>query len=84
MSFYYRNHAALEHALTKYRSEKGLTLEAFASLVGAAKGMVWQWENGGRIPRRATMEKIIEITGGAVTANDWFAATAAQSEGAAE
>lgn len=62
----------MKHALTTYREDNGkLSLEAFAALIGAHKGMVYKWENGA-IPRRAYMEKIQEVTGGKVTAADWY------------
>lgn len=62
----------MAHALTKYREDAGkLSLEAFASMIGAHKGMVYKWENGA-IPRRQYMEKIQEVTGGKVTAADWY------------
>jgi transcriptional regulator with XRE-family HTH domain len=61
-----------QHALTRYRDSKGLTLEAFAILIGAGKGMVWKWENGKAIPRPNYMQKIAAETGGTVTANDWY------------
>ena len=61
----------MDHALTRYRAEKELTLEAFAARIGAAKSMVWKWENGA-IPRALYMQKIAAETDGAVTPNDWY------------
>lgn len=58
-------------ALTKYREEKGLTLEAFGKLVGASKGTVSKWENGA-IPRPAFMQRIVAATGAAITPSDWY------------
>lgn len=62
----------MTHALTSYREANGLTLDAFAAKIGAAKSMVWKWENGKAVPRHAYMQKIITETGGAVTPNDWY------------
>lgn len=62
----------MTHALTKYREDAGkLSLESFAQSIGAHKGMVYKWENGA-IPRPAYMAKIQEVTGGKVTAADWY------------
>ncbi len=62
----------MKHALTQYREDAGkLSLEAFASQIGAHKGMVYKWENGA-IPRPAYMAKIQEVTEGKVTAADWY------------
>lgn len=61
----------MTHALTKFREDHGDTLEAFASKLGVTKSHVWKWENG-TIPRREQMAKIVEVTGGAVSANDWY------------
>ncbi|SDP92353.1 hypothetical protein SAMN05428967_4449 [Phyllobacterium sp. YR620] len=56
----------MEHALTKYRIETGLSLEAFGALIGASKSMVWKWEAGAAIPRRKYLERIFTVTAGKV------------------
>jgi len=66
------------HALTTYRSENGLSLETFGSLVGALKGTVFKWENG-VIPRKEYMAKIQTVTEGKVTSQDWYAPVEAVS-----
>lgn len=66
----------MAHALTSYRKEHQLTVDAFAARIGASKSMVSKWENGKAVPRPAYMQKIIAETGGAVTANDWYRAAA--------
>jgi len=63
----------MEHALTRYRKDTGLTLEAFAARIGASKGTISKWENGKAIPRPDSMRKITELTERSVTANDWYA-----------
>ena len=62
-----------EHPLTTFRQSRNQTLEAFANDIGAHKGMVWKWENGEAIPRPEYMRKIIDLSGGTVSANDWYA-----------
>lgn len=66
----------MTHPLTKFREARKQTLEAFATDIGASKGMVWKWENGKAIPRPEYMRKIIDISDGAVSANDWYAEAA--------
>jgi transcriptional regulator with XRE-family HTH domain len=43
-----------------------------ARLIGTSNPSVWKWRKGFRIPRGEKMNKIFEITGGEVTANDFF------------
>lgn len=73
----------MKHALTRYRedAETKLSLEAFAKLIGAHKGMVFKWENG-TIPRPAYMAKIQDATGGKVTAADWYVSVSEQESAA--
>lgn len=66
----------MAHALKKFRESRKQTLEAFASELGASKSMVWKWERGEAIPRAEYMRKIIDISGGAVSPNDWYAEAA--------
>lgn len=63
----------MEHALTKYRNDNALSLEAFAGRIGTTKAVVWKWENGS-VPRKPFMEKIVAETNGAVAPNDWYPA----------
>lgn len=60
------------HPLTQLRESRGQTLEAFAAEIGASKGMVWKWENGVAIPRPTYMNRILKISKGIVTPNDWY------------
>jgi len=66
----------MAHALTKFRETRKQTLEAFAKEIGASKGMVWKWENGAAIPHPKYMRKIIDLSGGTVSANEWYAEAA--------
>lgn len=79
MGFHYRNCLTMKHALTRYREAQRMTLEAFAEAVGASKGTVWKWENGEAIPRPVFMRRIMDFTGGRVSANDWVPVTRSES-----
>lgn len=52
----------MEHPLTKYRRENGLTQEAFGALVGASKGMISKWEAGHVLPRPVFIARIETVT----------------------
>lgn len=58
------------HPLTLYRERHQLTLEAFAALVGATKGMVWKWENRVAEPRARYRQAIVDATGGEISHAD--------------
>jgi transcriptional regulator with XRE-family HTH domain len=58
--------------LRNWRIEKGLTLDALAASISASKSMVSKWERGTAIPRRQSMQKILEVTEGQVTAESFF------------
>ncbi|MCA0276295.1 MAG: helix-turn-helix domain-containing protein [Proteobacteria bacterium] len=60
------------HQLTQYRQGKELSLEAFGTMVGASKSMVYKWENG-VIPRRKYMDLIQAATNGEVPPSAWYA-----------
>lgn len=57
--------------LKEYLKREGLTLEAFGQHIDATAGEVHAYCNG-RKPRDATMARIFEATGGAVTPNDFY------------
>jgi hypothetical protein len=62
--------------LADYLRQESLDDDAFASLsegVFSAEA-VRKWRFGVRMPRQKQLEKIVELTSGAVTANDLFAA----------
>jgi transcriptional regulator with XRE-family HTH domain len=44
----------------------------FAKLLGINNITLWRYLQGSRIPRLKIMKKIIELTNGYVTANDFF------------
>jgi transcriptional regulator with XRE-family HTH domain len=62
--------------LKTYLSENSVSLSEFARLVGASEGGIRKWLTGERVPRPEAVRKIQEVTGGAVTANDFFESAA--------
>lgn len=50
------------HALARYRSERGLTRKAFAQEIGVTPVTLWRWENYKRTPRRHEVERIAAYT----------------------
>ena len=59
--------------LRQYLAEHGLTLEAFAGRIGVSTGAACRYALGTRMPQRAVMARIVEATGGEVTAQDFYA-----------
>ena len=57
--------------LKSYLKMKGLTPDQFAQAIGFSMGGVLKWFNGERYPRHEAIQKIMEHTNGAVTANDF-------------
>ncbi len=62
--------------LRSYLEKNGISERAFADRIGCSQASVNRY-CGERIPEPDTMRKIIEITGGEVTANDFYAQEAA-------
>jgi DNA-binding transcriptional regulator YiaG len=57
--------------LQTYLHKKKLTHEQFANMAGVSGQSVRNWISGIKKPTRH-LQKIVEITGGKVTANDFF------------
>lgn len=57
--------------LKSYLKMKGIKPDDFADTVGFSKGGVLKWISGERYPRHEAISKIMEVTNGAVTANDF-------------
>ena len=57
--------------LGEYLSWKKLTPLAFATLVGVSRQTVTRWRDGSRKPDWDLLPKIIEVTGGKVTADSF-------------
>jgi transcriptional regulator with XRE-family HTH domain len=66
--------------LAEWRKAKNLKLSDAADLVGVTAVAFGRYERG-RVPDPGRLQKIIEVTDGAVTANDFFDVPA--SDGAA-
>ena len=58
--------------LVDYMIEKKLTDEAFGALVKRDRTRVLRWRSGKSWPDPEALEAIREVTGGKVTANDFF------------
>lgn len=58
--------------LEEYRKAHGITLTAFARMVGVAHSTVLRWETKESLPSRWRMERIQAVTGGAVQPNDFW------------
>lgn len=58
--------------LVTWRKSNGLSQPQLAERLGLkSRVSVARYERG-RIPEKNVLERIIELTGGRVTANDWF------------
>ena len=57
--------------LREFKAQQGLTLTALAALLGRPVSSVHGWLHGRRRPDHASLRRIQEATGGAVTANDF-------------
>ncbi len=58
--------------LQDFLNLQGLTRGEFADQVGTTAEAVRLWLTDQRMPKRKSMEKIVALTNGAVTANDFF------------
>jgi transcriptional regulator with XRE-family HTH domain len=58
--------------LAAYLELRNMRDADFAALVGVSVSAVQFWRTGGRMPRKAQMQKIFEATAGAVTPNDFL------------
>jgi transcriptional regulator with XRE-family HTH domain len=59
--------------LDTYMKANSLDAISLAAEIGVGAEAVRTWLRGERIPRADQMRRIVEITGGAVTANDFYA-----------
>lgn len=62
--------------LEQYLTTNKLSPEAFGLLVDASESGVRKWMYGERTPRPKQMRRIIEVTKGKVSANDFITAEA--------
>lgn len=70
--------------LSQYLSLAGLSAAKFAAGAGLSQRAVAHWARGDRTPRPEQMKKIVTLTSGAVTPNDFFAPPQVPNETAAE
>lgn len=56
----------------KYLTDHGHSDADFAARIGVTRQAIHRFKTGQRIPNRATMAKIVEATGGAVTPDSFF------------
>lgn len=64
--------ATADHPLRQWRKSKGVTLEWCASRIGTSRQVWSDWERGRRRPGPLFMPKVRDLTGGKVTADDFF------------
>ena len=60
--------------LAAYLKTSGETHASFGGKVGVSAFAVGKYARGTRVPRPLVMQRIQVVTGGAVTANDFFSA----------
>jgi predicted transcriptional regulator len=72
-----------EHTLKKWRKAKGLSVPAASEMVPCTRQTWYSWERGGSRPPEHFMARIVELTGGAVTPNDFYPAATARLQRAA-
>ena len=58
--------------LDEWLTRQGMEAKTFAEQVGVDKATVGRWRGGGTVPRPRVMARIVAVTGGAVTANDFM------------
>lgn len=58
--------------LALYLSQNDISDSDFAERIGVKRQAVHRYKTGERFPERAVLQKIIEATDGAVTANDFM------------
>lgn len=58
--------------LSGWLKAQGLSDVAFAAQIGVTRQALYRYRQGERFPHRDVMARIIEATGGAVTANDFM------------
>ena len=66
--------------LRAYMQKEGLGDAQFAERIGVHRQTVRQYREGKRIPRPEIMRRIVEVTGGEVTAQDFYDAAPARAE----
>jgi len=60
------------HPLTQYRLAEGLSGEAVAKRAGTSRQTIHRIESGAQFPSLTLIRRLIDATGGAVTADDFL------------
>lgn len=60
------------HPLREWRERRGRTQDWCAAKVGTTRQVWSDWERGRRTPNKTFMPKVKELTGGAITADDFY------------
>ncbi|EHM01203.1 DNA-binding helix-turn-helix protein [Acetobacteraceae bacterium AT-5844] len=58
--------------LREWMAREGLSNQDMGQRLGRAANSVSRWRNGTRLPRPSDLVAIARVTGGEVTANDFF------------
>lgn len=66
--------------LGDYMKANNLSVEALACTIGVHQATVYRWLAGEQSPRKEQMTAIYELTGGAVSANDFMTLPVLQPE----
>lgn len=68
----YGNSGFMKRKMKKFLKNEGLTIAAFARLIGVSPVSVSRYLSGDRFPDQKTMQSIYEATNGEVTPNDFY------------
>lgn len=66
--------------LSDWLRQSRLSHDEFADRIGCDRSSVTRYVHGNRMPRPEVLRRIAEVTGGAVTANDFVAPAADDDE----
>lgn len=64
--------------LANFLESKGISQAKFADLIGVEQAAISRYITGTRMPRKEHLARIRTVTGGAVTADDFVLAEAAE------
>ena len=57
--------------LKRFLEMSKITQSEFARKIGATRQAVWRWAHHFGVPRKATLRRIVRVTGGRVTYEDF-------------
>lgn len=66
--------------LREYLEKNRIFQAEFAKKIGVTQGIISYYVNGRTMPTRKNMQRIIEVTGGEVTADDFYTFAGSSSE----